>query len=114
MVQQQSESKDELLFQQVSYNDVEAIKLLRREGAGFEDVAYIVPIPEEDSTGTTSMVEDTTGNMAFAVQTRLRNLCLIREDRDKMLCASCGRTGHLAENCSYVRSRGQAQDKTKG
>ncbi|XP_010440476.1 PREDICTED: putative E3 ubiquitin-protein ligase XBAT34 isoform X2 [Camelina sativa] len=36
MGQQQSQCKEELLFQQVGYNDVEAIKSLRREGAGLE------------------------------------------------------------------------------
>ncbi|EOA16892.1 hypothetical protein CARUB_v10005117mg [Capsella rubella] len=36
MGQQQSQCKEELLFQQVGYNDIEAIKSLRCEGAGLE------------------------------------------------------------------------------
>ncbi|CAE6230946.1 unnamed protein product [Arabidopsis arenosa] len=69
-----------------------------------QDGAYTVPSQEKDSKGTLSMVEDTNNNMAFAFQTGPRNSYPTRENRDKMLCASCGRTGHLAENCLYVRS----------
>lgn len=36
MGQQQSQSKDELLYDQVNYGNVEGIKALRREGAGLE------------------------------------------------------------------------------
>ncbi|KAL8484606.1 hypothetical protein ACS0TY_027054 [Phlomoides rotata] len=36
MGQQQSQSKDELLYEQVNYGNVEGIKALRREGAGLE------------------------------------------------------------------------------
>ncbi|CAL9242849.1 unnamed protein product [Arabidopsis halleri] len=69
-----------------------------------QDGAYTVPSQEEDSKRTSSIVADTNNNMAFAFQTGPRNSYPTRDNRDKMLCASCGRTGHLAENCSYVRS----------
>lgn len=36
MGQQQSQTKDEILFQEVSNNNVEGIKSLCREGAGLE------------------------------------------------------------------------------
>lgn len=69
-----------------------------------QDEAYTV-LSQEDSKGTASMVEDhTNNNKTFAVQTGPRNSYPTREDRDRMLCASCGRTGHLAENCSHARS----------
>lgn len=73
--------------------------LLSRDPLPSLDEAYSILIQDEDSKKAARAFDDRNETMAFAVQNSSRSLTMSREERQRLLCSSCGRNGHLAENC---------------
>lgn len=84
---------DECIYGSVKSN------LLSRDPLPSLDDAYNILIQDEDSKKTYGALDNRNDTMTFAVQNHSRSHDMTREERAALFCSSCGRNGHLAENC---------------
>lgn len=83
---------------EITYGSVNS-NILSRNPLPTIDEVYQILVQDEDSKGAARVLEERHETMAFAAQLPSRPQSFVsREERQKMLCTSCGRKGHLAEN----------------